>query len=262
MVVKIRKKFCLTFDIEEFDIAKGITEEEMYKISLEGTKNILKILKEENVRATFFITSNFAKKYPELVRDISKEHEIASHGEMHKHDYQKLQEHLAYDFIKKSKETLEKITKKEVQGFRSPRMGRVNPMILKKLGINYDASSQPAPIPGRMKDFFNPRKITVEDGIKIVPSSVTPIIKIPLMWYGFRNLGRAYAKTCTRLAAINNNYVSTYFHPWEFVDITKYNVSEGIKRNTGEKMGNILKNYIRWCKNRYDFITIAELIRK
>jgi peptidoglycan/xylan/chitin deacetylase (PgdA/CDA1 family) len=260
MVVKI-KKFCLTFDIEEFDIARGINEEEMYSVSLEGTKRILNLLREENVKATFFITAKFAAKYPQLIREISKEHETASHGYAHNQEYARLHEQAAYGLIQKSKETLERITKKEVQGFRAPRMKTVNPWILKKAGLKYDASSHPALIPGRMSDFLKPRKITTNSGITTIPTSVTPIVKIPLMWYGFRNYGLTYAKMCTRMASINNNYASIYFHSWEFSDLGKYDLPKYMKKNTGEKLERMLREYIGWCKKRYEFVTMSELIK-
>jgi len=47
-------------------------------------KPILDILKEENVQATFFLSSPWASKHPELVRRMVAEgHEIGSHGNRH-----------------------------------------------------------------------------------------------------------------------------------------------------------------------------------
>ncbi len=261
MVVKIRKKFCLTFDIEEFDIPREISEEEKYQTSFEGTKNILNVLKEENITATFFITQKFAEKYPKVIREIAKHHEVGSHGYSHSQEYSNMQGQAAYEMIKKSKEYLEKITKEEVIGFRAPRMRTVNPFIVKKAGFKYDASSLPAAIPGRYKDFFHPRKINQKEGLTIIPTSVTPIVKIPLMWYGFRNFGLVYAKIVTSLSTINNEYASVYFHSWEFADISKYKVREGIKRNTGKKAEEMLREFTRWCAKKYEFTTMREMIK-
>lgn len=261
MVVKIRKKFCLTFDLEEFDIPKNISEEESYNISYEGTKRILNLLKEEGIRATFFTTAKFAIKYPKLIAEISKEHEIASHGYAHNHNYKKLREQISYKLIKKSKEIIEGITKKEIQGFRAPRMMATNPWILKKIGFKYDSSYQPALIPGRYLDFLGPRKMHYKNGLIIIPTSVTPIVRIPLMWYGFKNFGLVYAKAITRWSLVNNDYASVYFHSWEFANIDKYKLSWDVKRNTGERTEKMVRKYIKWCKRRYDFATMKELIK-
>ncbi len=254
------KKFCLTFDIEEFDIAKGISEEEMYSVSAEGTKKIIKLLEGEGIKATFFVTASFALKYPKLINEIGREHEIGCHGYSHREEYEKIDDENAYKLIKKSKNELEKITGKEIIGFRAPRMKLINSQIIKKAGFKYDASLLPACIPGRYSDFFKPRKMHTKNGLVIIPTSVTPILKIPLIWYGFRNFGLLYAKSCTRISSINNSYASMYFHPWEFMDLEKYYMSKAIKKNTGEKMEDMLRNYIRWCRNRYSFATMKELL--
>jgi probable sporulation protein (polysaccharide deacetylase family) len=62
-----------------FNVAWG--EEEVPKI--------LKILKEEKVKATFFFVGTWVEKFPELVRDIANDgHEIANHGFYHGHPAQ------------------------------------------------------------------------------------------------------------------------------------------------------------------------------
>jgi len=261
-VVKIRKKFCLTFDVEEFEEAKNISEEERYRISFEGTERIIKLLKEEGIKATFFTTAKFAIKYPKLVKEISEEHEVGSHGYAHSDEYKNLDEKTAYELIKKSKEEIEKITKKEIFGFRAPRMNIVDYGTLKKIGFMYDASLHPTYIPGRYNNFFKPRKIHTKNSMVIVPTSVTPLIRAPFTWYWLRNYGLGYAKTCTRLASMNNSYISIYLHSWEFTNLKWYDTERGIRKNTGEKIENMLKNYIRWCKKRYEFSTIKDMIKE
>lgn len=49
------------------------------------TKDILSILKKENVKATFFVVGREAEKYPELLKKISEEgHQIGNHSYSHK----------------------------------------------------------------------------------------------------------------------------------------------------------------------------------
>ena len=75
MVVKI-KDTLLTFDIEEFDLplefGKIISEDEQLEISKKGTENILRLLEENNITATFFLSTKFARQYPDFVKKISK----------------------------------------------------------------------------------------------------------------------------------------------------------------------------------------------
>lgn len=50
---------------------------------------LLAILKEENVKATFFFVGDWVGKFPDLVRDIARDgHEIANHGYYHGHPTQ------------------------------------------------------------------------------------------------------------------------------------------------------------------------------
>lgn len=221
----------------------------------------MRLLKEENIKATFFITTKFALKYPELIREISKEHEVASHGYEHKHNYKEMKEEQAYAFIKKSKEETERIIKKEIYGFRAPRMSICKYEVLKKAGFKYDSSMHPTHIPGRYNNFFKPRKIYTENGMIIVPTSVVPIIRIPFAWYWFRNYGLGYAKICTTLSSKTSKYTSIYLHSWEFSNISGYDVDKDIKKNTGEELERRLREYIRWCKKRYEFVTMKELIK-
>lgn len=57
--------------------------------TLKATEKILNILKEEDVKATFFVIGKYVKKHPELVKRAYEEgHYIANHG--YNHDNRKL----------------------------------------------------------------------------------------------------------------------------------------------------------------------------
>ena len=78
----------LSFDTEEFDVPRehgvDFSLEEGMTVSIEGTNRILDVLKEQDVRATFFCTGNFAEHAPEVMQRIMQEgHEVACHGVDH-----------------------------------------------------------------------------------------------------------------------------------------------------------------------------------
>lgn len=63
--------------------------------------DMLKILKEKDVKATFFVTGRFAEKFPDLVKEIAADgHEIGSHGYSHPHHDQISTEENLQDILK------------------------------------------------------------------------------------------------------------------------------------------------------------------
>src|SRR6218665_844049 len=96
----------LSFDIEEFDMPLEyngeIPLEEQLAVSRKGLQNILRILKENQVKATFFSTVVFAENNKDLVQQLLSEgHELASHTWFHS-DFE--EEHLL-----ESRQELEKL---------------------------------------------------------------------------------------------------------------------------------------------------------
>lgn len=268
------KTLLLTFDVEEFSLPRVLYNINLGKkeleISYEGLNNILKILDRNNIKATFFTTAVFAKKYRKLIKTIAKKHEIALHALDHTDDYSKFSEEETYKRLKKAKQIIEKIINKKIYGFRAPLFKKVSPDILKKLNIKYDSSLLPTYIPlsptytlGRFENLFKKRGISFENGITEVPLSVTPILRLPLIWIIFRNMPYFYTKLCTNLSLINNNFINLVFHPWEFVDLNKLNIPKLMKRNTGEKLINKLDKYLKWVnKKQIKSSTIKEYLSK
>ena len=144
----------LSFDTEEFDVPRehgvDFTLEEGMKVSKEGTNRILDVLKENGVKATFFCTGNFAENAPEVMRRIMNEgHEVACHGVDH-------WQPKATDFAE-SKVIVERVTGRQVYGYRQPRMFPVSDEEIEKAGYLYNSSLNPAFIPGRYMHLTDPR---------------------------------------------------------------------------------------------------------
>lgn len=82
--------------------------------------SILETLKENNIKATFFIVGQWAEKYPDIVSRISREgHDIANHGYSHLR-MGAIQGSKIMSEIEKCGEVLSKITGKKVDLFRPP----------------------------------------------------------------------------------------------------------------------------------------------
>ncbi len=84
------------------------------------TAEILDILKEYNVKATFFCVGSNAESYPELIRrEIAEGHEVANHTYNHYHVCKLSGSELESDIFA-CNDTLQRITGRRVRLFRPP----------------------------------------------------------------------------------------------------------------------------------------------
>lgn len=249
----------LSFDTEEFDVPRehgvDFTLEEGMKVSVEGTHRILDVLKTNGVRATFFCTGNFAEHAPEVVRRIVDEgHEVACHGVDHWQPKET-------DFAR-SKEIVERVAGRTVNGYRQPRMFPVVESEIKRAGYRYNSSLNPAFVPGRYMHLTAPRTWFVEDGVMQIPASVTPWLRFPLFWLSLHNLPEVLYHWMVRRTLRHDGYFATYFHPWEFYDLKEhpeFRMPFIIRNNSGRQMMQRLDSLIRMLKDRrYEFITYNE----
>lgn len=253
----------LSFDIEEFDVPRehGVdySLEEGMKVSVEGTNRILDVLSENDVRATFFCTGNFAQNAPEVMKRIMDDgHEIACHGVDHFEPKES-------DFVL-SKKIVEEICGVNVVGYRQPRMFPVVEAEIKKAGYLYNSSLNPAFIPGRYMHLDTPRTWFLKDGVVQIPSSVTPIIRFPLFWLSLHNLPQGLYHVLVRRVLKKDGYFVTYFHPWEFYELKahpEFKIPFIIKRNSGLDMVKRLDKLVKMLKkNGHEFITYKEFVEK
>ncbi len=110
------------------------------------TERLLQILKDKNVKATFFLTGLWIDKYPHLVKKIYEEgHDVENHSNTHPHMTQLSDSEMA-DEIKACEEKLVKITGRKPYLFRPP-YGDYNDKVIeiaKSLGyytIQWDVDS-------------------------------------------------------------------------------------------------------------------------
>ncbi|MBU6996352.1 MAG: polysaccharide deacetylase family protein [Theionarchaea archaeon] len=240
----------LSFDLEEYDKAG----EDGFEIGYRGGQVVRDLLRRTEVRATFFVTGSFYSRYSEFVAELSDEHEIAFHGLSHGDDYQSMSAEDALERLRTGKEKLEKGITNQVAGFRAPRMRPPSYAVLKSAGFLYSSSLHPTLVPGRYNHLGEPRIPFSQEGVLEIPVSVSPLARLPLSWVWFRQLGVSYAKIVT--LALKSNYLAIYFHPWEFVPLTRGGIM--YTRNTGEKMEGAVEKFLRWATVKAEPLTMGE----
>lgn len=251
--MKMNRQVLLSFDVEEFDMPLEyqftIPVDEQMRIGIEGLNAITPIL--ETVPSTLFTTANFANHYPERISKLALSHEIASHTFYH----------TAYETadLLKSRLRLEEITGQKVTGLRMPRMRPVLMEDVKSAGYTYDSSINPTWLPGRYNNFHLPRTVYTENGIKRIPASVSPGIRIPLFWLSFKNMPYAlYLKLCRQTIA-KDGYICLYFHPWEFTPIEQFGLPGYTRRWCGPILVERLLQLVKDLSKDADFETMNQL---
>lgn len=248
----------LSFDVEEFDIPleykQTIDLDEQMETGRIGLDALMPVINMFDVECTMFTTANYAMHFPGVIKEIAKNHEIASHAYYHSYFEPK---HLL-----QSKETLERITETKVTGFRMLRMGKVNVKEVAEAGYIYDSSINPTLLPGRYNNLHLPRTLYTEENIFRMPVSVSPVFRLPLFWLAFKNYPYWLFRNLCLQCIKKDGYVSLYFHPWEFADIKKYHLPGYIKNFCGVKMVKRLRQLISDLKKDCEFITIQEFINK
>ncbi|MDR1335451.1 MAG: polysaccharide deacetylase family protein [Tannerella sp.] len=251
----------LSFDIEEFDMPAeyrgAIPFEQQMAVSRQGTEAILRLLDRQQVRATFYMTANFAQHAPEIVeRIVAGGHELASHGLYHSC--------FEPEHLKMSRDILEQIGKTKVTGYRMARMKPVSEQEIHRAGYLYNSSINPTFLPGRYNRLNEPRTCFLRDGVWQLPASVTPLIRFPLFWLSFHNLPLTLYLRLAQWTHRKDGYLNIYFHPWEFMPIgpkDRYGFPAYVTRNTGQKMTERLETFISRMKRQHTFGTTADFVR-
>ena len=256
----IEGKVLLSFDTEEYDVPleHGVEWDPIaqgMEVSRFGTTRILDCLKECGIHATFFCTANFAQNAPELMaRIVGEGHEVASHGCNH---WQPKPEHVI-----ESKRILEQLTGQPVYGYRQPRMFPVDIQELKQQGYAYNASLNPAFIPGRYMHLDMPRTWFYKQEVLQIPASVSPWLRIPLFWLALHNFPLWLYQSLVRRTLRHDGYFNTYFHPWEFYPLgehPEWKLPFIIRHHAGAPMYERLKAVIVNLQSRgAEFVTYHE----
>ena len=246
----MNRSVLLTFDVEEFDIPiqykHSISPEEQMMVGKAGLDAVKKIIDQHHVPCTMFTTANFAVNFPEAVKALARDHEIASHTFYHAR--------FEIAHLLQSRIKLEEISGNKVTGLRMPMMQKIDMHEVAKAGYTYDSSVNPTWIPGRYNNLRVPRTVYKEENITRVPASVSPVMRLPLFWLGFKNYPYSLFLRLCRSCLKKDGFVSLYFHPWEFVDINGYGLPGYVRKLCGERLMLRLDRLIRDLKREGEFV--------
>lgn len=207
-------------------------------------QTVLDLLRELGIPCTFFVTGRFAERCPQLVRDLSTLGEIASHGLTHTG--------FRSEDLAESKHILHKLTDKDVIGFRMPRLAAVQTTELIGAGYLYDSSLNPTYIPGRYNHFASPCVPHWDGDLCVIPTSVATALRVPLFWLSFRHVPEPIYRYLSSCAIAQHRYLCLYFHPWEFVDLSRFRqIPPMIRSGSGTQLLGRLRSYLLWLRGSH-----------
>lgn len=232
-------------------------------IGLSAGTYLQEILDTHDVRATFFVVSAVAERYPDIVRRLANEgHEIGSHTHEHRLlstlDTADRREEIAH-----SRSVLERVTDCTVTGFRAPAFDITADHFdeLDKAGYSYDSSIAPSRrIPGWYGgeyDTHRPCSVTqiqtdAPPALAELPVSVMPGLRLPLTGAWLRFFGPRYTILGMKLLARKGITPVLYVHPWEFVDLPDI---EGVPARVYWRTGEWMRRAVeRILAQPFDFV--------
>ncbi len=251
------------------------------------TQRILNLLSEYNIKGTFFIVGEIARRYNGLVEKIANSgHEIACHGYDHSSPIDTVSKDRVVAIseyrnrIKEAKESLEEIAPISITGFRAPGayLGGWSIDILEELGFEYDSSvsvnslynKTDCDLEGVGRRPYFPKRGSLKKGepraIIEIPWPYLKIgsIKIPTAGAFFlRILGSRIIYEGLKQSLKTGSSI-LYFHPQDISDEKTPDVFSANRPFYWLFKGRTTENRIRWILSNLDveFVTMKEYARR
>lgn len=239
----------LTFNIVNIEAeakkSLQISDEERLKVTEGNTKAILRILDIYDIKASFFVEISIAEKLQNLIKAISsKGHEIAFYNL--NSDLQDIEE------VKKN---IQSLLEKQVRGIRQKDF-KLAPENLKLLEFNYVSNIDHADLLFPFKRLKRDTEINEQNGLSIVPESISPYFQLPYNDFMFQILPMKYYKNMVFETLKNDDFVLIYINSWQFTDFKKYQFDVPYYRSlfSGKKMEDKLDALLSWI-NENDMAT-------
>jgi len=235
----------LTFNLLniEADTKKGvqISDDQRLKITEDNTKAILRILDIHDTKASFFVEISIAQKLQNLIKAISsKGHEIAFYNKN-----SSLQE------IEDAKKFTQNLLEKQIRGIRQKDI-KLPQENLKLLEFNYVSNIDNANILFPFKRLKRDTEINEEDGLSVVPESISPYSQLPYNDFVFQILPMKYYQSMVFETLKNDDFVLIYLNSWQFTDFNKYQFDIPFYRRLflGRKMEDKLDALLTWINEK------------
>ena len=254
--------FIMTVDVDPpvFSIPSFIVKD--------GTVLLLNLFDKYKLKATFFVPSIVAERFPDTINEIvERKHEVACHGLKHDPREIFLDVNKQIQTIRKATETIQSVTGLRPLGFRAPlfKINRKCWAALQENGYIYDSSVVSSPLFGSHKMFFSAKPFflnTFETGknndLIEIPVSVNPFLLVPLGGTWMRIFGLKWCKVGVKINLAFKTPVIFYIHPKDVVP-RKYGKTWYYYRNT-ENCLRMLEEVIKYAKRSgAKFLTACEL---
>ncbi len=246
----------LTFNIinhhRKFRKNELMSDDEILKITENNVSSILRILENHHVLASFFIEISLVEKVKPLIKKIvSKGHEIALYN-----DNSEISE------IETVKRNTEDFIEKIIRGIRQKDV-TVSVNELKQMEFSYISNIENANILFPLKRLQRSTKIIEENGVSIIPESISPYSQIPYNDFVFQTVPLKFYQNMVNETLKNEDFILIYLNSWQFTDFKKYQFKIPFYRkyNAGRKIEDKLQNFLHWinsnelaCARLKDFV--------
>ncbi|AZA58002.1 polysaccharide deacetylase family protein [Chryseobacterium shandongense] len=235
----------LTFNIVNIEAGckngSEVSDSERLKISEENTRAILRILDIHDIKATFFIEISLVEKLQNLLKAISFQgHEIAFYNQ-----------NSETDEIENTKKITQDFLEKQIKGIRQ-KDNKISSQILKLMEFSYISNIDNANILFPFKRLKRDTEIIEEDGLSIVPESISPYSQLPYNDFVFQVLPMKYYQNMVFETLKNDDFVLIYLNSWQFTDFSRYHFDVPFYRrlNSGKKMEDKLDALLSWINEK------------
>lgn len=251
----------LSFDIEEWYLEKALHADrvERYAIFDRFLNEILNLLDERCMKATFFCVGGMGDDFPHIVRLIDERgHEIGCHS--YRHTWLNKMTHAeTLEDTRRAVEALEQCVGKKILSYRAPAfsIGKENRYameVLAECGIERDSSIFPAARDfGGFPDFGHKTPVTIEyNGIRLkeFPICTAKLLGKELAYSG-GGYFRFFPLWFVKREINRNDYAMCYFHIDDLIAETSKVMSREEYEDYFKERGTLLARYKRYFKSNF-----------
>jgi polysaccharide deacetylase family protein (PEP-CTERM system associated) len=263
------------FQVSDFEAQVSFSDWDRYESRVErNTRRVLSLLAEFKVKATFFILTWNAERFPGLVEEIAADgHEVATHGYSHRLVYEQGKDLYRRD-LEKSQEILRRILGHPVRGYRAPSFSVTAQSmwaldVMLETGIEYDSSIFP------VRDLLYGMPGALRFPFVIHSAGSRKLVEFPMTTtrLGNRNLplgGGAYLRLLPyqymrwgmRRVNREGEVAVVYLHPWE-IDPAQPRLKSRGKRGISTHYVNLgsMEDKLRRLLTDFRFAPVSQVLK-